>query len=673
MGKKKLKNTNSQKSKSENGNKINNDTNNIEEDKEEEISEIKIELKNLLDIINSNNSSEIYNLTEFLSNYNYDILSQEQEKRDKEIFALTSNDFLLPYLNLFLNNKLDENNKIIKYNIISSIINIFSAFSENAKYEINFKYIYNKILSEIFYQSFLSYPKENNINNIKDNINNKTISLIFDLFQLFIDIIKNDDKINSVKGLINYDLIINILINEFIFNNNIDNTIKNKSEFLLFSLTSNFYIEINDKNNTKILINNILSNSNKTNIDSFLNFITFYLLISQKDINSLKIIIQKINDLTKDIEIFNKDIIDLFEFLSQTFDLEGKKYINDNFINNDKEINCNISDEEIQKRLNTFLLNCKTLYGLIKIYSDIIENVNDDINGEITYQDDIFLNNMSLSLTQLFNTSNKDLKICYNESFLSSLIKLMKFIEQNNLESYFMNTNDSIMRIKEYLNEMFLLILGIINNVIVKINPKFKKEEIKVLLNIIYIKLNNYKTNDDEEISLIILLLRNMFEKKIINIDNIIEKNKIEESNYLDYKLLFCIFNYFINDDNIKINIIDIIAFIYSAEITNDNSWYDIIKEINNLLITLLYNEKNIEIVSHVINAFMDIYQWDDVTLNQILKNSNAINIMSNGIKAFKKKMENSLKANDISDDTYEYISETLSNMKRFIEYKKNI
>ena len=670
MGKKKLKNTNSQKSKSENGNKINNDTNNIEEDKEEEISEIKIELKNLLDIINSNNSSEIYNLTEFLSNYNYDILSQEQEKRDKEIFALTSNDFLLPYLNLFLNNKLDENNKIIKYNIISSIINIFSAFSENAKYEINFKYIYNKILSEIFYQSFLSYSKENNI---KDNINNKTISLIFDLFQLFIDIIKNDDKINSVKGLINYDLIINILINEFIFNNNIDNTIKNKSEFLLFSLTSNFYIEINDKNNTKILINNILSNSNKTNIDSFLYFISFYLLISQKDINSLKIILQKINDLNKDIEIFNKDIIDLFEFLSQTFDLEGKKYINDNFINNDKEINCNISDEEIQKRLNTFLLNCKTLYGLIKIYSDIIENVNDDINGEITYQDDIFLNNMSLSLTQLFNTSNKDLKICYNESFLSSLIKLMKYIEQNNLESYFMNTNDSIMRIKEYLNEMLLLILGIINNVIVKINPKFKKEEIKVLLNIIYIKLNNYKTNDDEEISLIILLLRNMFEKKIINIDNIIEKNKIEESNYLDYKLLFCIFNYFINDDNIKINIIDIIAFIYSAEITNDNSWYDIIKEINNLLITLLYNEKNIEIVSHVINAFMDIYQWDDVTLNQILKNSNAINIMSNGIKAFKKKMENSLKANDISDDTYEYISETLSNMKRFIEYKKNI
>jgi len=164
-----------------------------------------------------------------------------------------------------------------------------------------------------------------------------------------------------------------------------------------------------------------------------------------------------------------------------------------------------------------------------------------------------------------------------------------------------------------------------------------------------------------------------MLEKKIITIENIIENNKNEELNSLDYKLLFCIFNYFINDENIKINIIDIIAFIYSTEITNNKNWYEIIKELNNLLITLLYNEKNIEIVSHVINAFMDIYQWDDINLNQILKNSNVLKIMSNGIKVFKKKMENLYKANEITEETYEYISETLTNMKRFIKYKENI
>ena len=163
-----------------------------------------------------------------------------------------------------------------------------------------------------------------------------------------------------------------------------------------------------------------------------------------------------------------------------------------------------------------------------------------------------------------------------------------------------------------------------------------------------------------------------MLEKKLINIETIlIENNKNEELNPLDYKLLFSIFNYFLNDDYIKINIIDIISLIYSTEITNDKSWYEVIQEINNLLMTLLYNEKNIEISSHVINAFMDIYQWDDVILNKILKNSNVLNIMSNGLKTFKQKMENLYKTNELTEDAYSYVSETLTNMKRFIKYKK--
>lgn len=670
MGKKKLKKSNIKHKNNNNENtSYNNSLNNIIEENEEEVElDIKIDLKIFLDIMNSNNSSDIYRLTTFLVNYNYDILCQEEEKRSKEIFALTSNNFLLPYLNIYLSNNINEYTKKIKYNIISSIINIFSAFSENSKYEINYKYLYNKILSEIFYQSLLSYSKENNSLNIKDNIIYKTIIIIFDLFQLIIDIIKNDEKINSNKNLINYDLIINILINEYIFNNN-DIDVKNKAQFLLFSLTSNFYIEINDKNNTKILLSNIINNTNKNNIDSFLYFISFYLSICHKDINSLKIILEKINNLTKDINLFNKDINDLFQFLSQIFELEDKN----NLTNNINTINLDITDDEIQKKLNTFLLNCKTLYGLIKIYSDIIENISDGVNGGIIYPDDLFLNNMTLSINKIFSNANKALNQCYNNNFISSLIKLIDNIEKNKMESYYMNNNDSILRIKEYLNEIILLIFGIINNIILKLNHKFKKEDINILLNIIYIKLNNYKSTDDEEIPLIILLLRNMLEKKNINIDNIIEFNKNEDFNSLDYKLLFCIFNYYLNDDNIKINIIDIIAFIYSTEITNDNNWYEMIKEINNLLITLLYNEKNIEIVSHVINAFMDIYQWDDVTLNQILKNSNVLNIMSNGIKTFKKKMDNQYKLNELTDDTYEYISETLDNMKRFIKYKENI
>ena len=658
MGKKRIKkykiNSSVKKENSESSS-VNNDDNKNEENKK---IQIKIDLKFILDIINNSNPLEIIKLSSFLNTYNYDLLIQEQDKREKEIFVLTSNDFLIPYLNILIILKSkDEDMKKIKYNIISSIINIFSSFSD----KINLRYIYNKVLSEIFNQCFLNYSKEFNNNNIIDNTNYKILLLIFDLFQLFIDIMKEEENINSKSGLINYDNIISLIIKEYIFNNNIDKEIKNKSELLLFSLFSNFYIEINDKNDIKLLLNNVFGNSDIVEITPFLYFVSFYILIINGDLNSLNIIIQKIIDFSKDINIFNNEINDFTCFINEFFNLEEKQ----ESIN---EINSINSDAETKRKLNSFLFNCHTIYSLFKIYNDIIENLNDEFSA-----DDIYLTNISVNINKLFNKSNiAILNQLFNDNFISSLIKLMNNLIQNNIESAFMDNNDSILRIKENLNDMLLLILGIINNIILKLNKKIKKDDISILMNIIYIRLNNYKSNNDEEIYLIILLLRNMLEKKLINIETIlIENNKNEELNPLDYKLLFSIFNYFLNDDYIKINIIDIISLIYSTEITNDKSWYEVIQEINNLLMTLLYNEKNIEISSHVINAFMDIYQWDDIILNKILKNSNVLNIMSNGLKTFKQKMENLYKTNELTEDAYSYVSETLTNMKRFIKYKK--
>ena len=624
---------------------------------EDDDNQIKIDLTSMLDIINKNNSFELLKLSSFLSNYNYEILSREQDKKEKEIFVLTSSNFLLPYLNKLLSqNTNDQNEQKIKYNIISSIINIISFFSD----KIDLKLIYKKILSEVFNQYLVNYIKEKN-NNILNQINNKIILLVFDLFQLFIDIMKEEEKINTKSNLINYDKIIDVLIKEYLFNENIDRDIKNKSELLLFSLFSNFYIEMNDKNNAKLLLNTILESTGELNISSFIYFISFYISVNNNDLNSLNIVIQKIIDFSKDIIVFNSELNDFTQFLNEVFDLDKEN------INNIKE---NISDDETKQKLNSFLFNCHTIYSLFKILNDIIENLGEDFST-----DDIFLTNISTIINKLFNKSNNILiNQCFNDNFISSLLKLLNNLTKNNIESFFMDNNDCILRIKENLNEMSVLILGIINNIVSKLNKKLKKDNIGLLMNIIYIKLNKYKSDNDEEIYLIILLLRNILEKKIINIEDIIsENNKNEELNPLDYKLLFSIFNYYMNDDYIKINIIDIIALIYSTEITNDKSWYEIIQEINNLLVTLLYNEKNIEIASHVINAFMDIYQWDDEILNKILKNSNILNIMSNGSKNFKQKMENLYKTNELTEDAYSYISETLTNMKRFIKYKKDI
>jgi hypothetical protein len=624
---------------------------------EDDDNQIKIDLTSMLDIINKNNSFELLKLSSFLSNYNYEILSREQDKKEKEIFVLTSSNFLLPYLNKLLSqNTNDQNEQKTKYNIISSIINIISFFSD----KIDLKLIYKKILSEVFNQLLVNYIKEKN-NNILNQINNKIILLVFDLFQLFIDIMKEEEKINTKSNLINYDKIIDVLIKEYLFNENLDRDIKNKSELLLFSLFSNFYIEMNDKNNAKLLLNTILESTGELNISSFIYFISFYISVNNNDLNSLNIVIQKIIDFSKDIIVFNSELNDFTQFLNEVFDLDKEN------INNIKE---NISDDETKQKLNSFLFNCHTIYSLFKILNDIIENLGEDFST-----DDIFLTNISTIINKLFNKSNNILiNQCFNDNFISSLLKLLNNLTKNNIESFFMDNNDCILRIKENLNEMSVLILGIINNIVSKLNKKLKKDNIGLLMNIIYIKLNKYKSDNDEEIYLIILLLRNILEKKIINIEDIIsENNKNEELNPLDYKLLFSIFNYYMNDDYIKINIIDIIALIYSTEITNDKSWYEIIQEINNLLVTLLYNEKNIEIASHVINAFMDIYQWDDEILNKILKNSNVLNIMSNGSKTFRQKMDSLYKTNEITEDAYLYISETLTNMKRFIKYKKDI
>ena len=622
--------------------------------------QINLDLKTLLNILNNKNSEEILKLSSFLSNYNYEILYKEQDKKGKEIFSITSNDFLFPYLNLLItltNN--DETEYKIKYNIISSIINIFSTFSE----KINLKNMYNKILSEIFYQYLFNYDKQdNNSNKTLVHIKNKIILLIFDLFQLFIDIMKEEEKINTKTGLINFDKTINVLIKEYIFNNNLEIEIKNKSELLLFFLFSNFYIEINDINNIKTILNNISEGTNKLNISSFVYFISFYISVGTRDLNSFSIIIQKIIDFSKDINVFNNELNDFIHFLNEAFDLDKE---------NNNNIKTNISDDETKQKLNSFLFNCHTIYGLFKIYNDIIENY-----GEEYSSDDLFLTNISIAINKFFNKSNNIINQCFNENFISSLMKLLKNLIQNNIESFFMDNNDCVLRIKEILDEMVILILGIVNNIILKLNKKLKQDNIGALMNIIYVDLNKYKSksNKEEEIYLIILLLRNLCEKKIINIDDILsENNKNEELIPLDYKLLFSIFNFYMNDDYIKINIIDIIALIYSTEITNDKSWYEIIEEINNLLITLLYNEKNIEISSHVINAFMDIFQWDDEILNKILKNGNVLNLMSNGAKKFKEKMENLYKTNELSEDAYLYVSETLTNMKRFIKYKKDI
>ena len=110
--------------------------------------------------------------------------------------------------------------------------------------------------------------------------------------------------------------------------------------------------------------------------------------------------------------------------------------------------------------------------------------------------------------------------------------------------------------------------------------------------------------------------------------------------------------------DEIKINIIDIVSLIDSDENKNNsNDFYLINKEINSLLKTLLYNEKNIIVIAHIINAFMDIYKWDDEILNKNLKNSEILILFKNNLNELKNRKNSLFKTNEINENENDYVN----------------
>lgn len=59
--------------------------------------------------------------------------------------------------------------------------------------------------------------------------------------------------------------------------------------------------------------------------------------------------------------------------------------------------------------------------------------------------------------------------------------------------------------------------------------------------------------------------------------------------------------------------------------------------EICKLLYNMFFNENNTEVLSHVLNAYYDIYKEDDMNVN--LKSVGVIELMKMGTKEFRSKV----------------------------------
>ena len=487
--------------------------------------------------------------------------------------------------------------------------------------------------------------------------------------------------------------IIVLIISNFICNLQNDNKLLLLSLELLYQIVSTNIFIANDSNclDKFILWAEKVIKENKSSSIIMSNVVCslFYLGCSNHiENNFIQNVIDKIYKEVNQSKMFINDVEKFKEYI--------EKYIT----SANKEI---LEEEDSIENVNTIITSeisileekTKSILTYLKTFSDIIDNVSissksEDNNIEMEIEDDFEeiedSNNITnkteensqyniliaKAISSVINEGN--IKQLLSSSFFDNFLPILTVNTQ--IEVYLIDAFDKMISLKDNLSQVITISFSILNNIILNYFnlAQLNNEHIKTIFSSICKILTVFEKmiyNDNNEfISVVILLLRNILEKT----KHKMSQDDIKQlSNTINYKTLFLIMNKFINDNFIKTNIIDTVSFLFSYEKNHDGLFYTKNKEICNLFITLFYNENSCEVLAHVINAFMDIYQWDDDTMDKILLNSGVVNIMRNGSGEFKSRLKIAYKSGEVSKDAYDYIKETLYNMKRFIKYKEEI
>ena len=603
------------------------------------------------------------NITTILSTFQFN----EKEASLKKIFTS-------PQVISELANLLNDEYYQIKYNAISSLSNIIISYSDTD--------IDKTLLNQTnFYESSLKIIKDFTNAEINTNDHTKrvrTLKNLLDLYMLIIDVCEDD--------LINNKIDFNKIVYELLF------LVINKTDFvsedlflhinkLLGSVFSTIVIQVTSIKDNEFInliktyierLNNLFNNKDTSNIKkSSICYVLFYINLinfdyfKQNNINLLPNLIEySYTELTKDnsLQHFN-------EFTEIINKLEKEKLV----VEKDNKINEETNDD-IKSQAKLVQDEVDSLYNCLKVFQEIItsvevplgedkneNNINQDEYEEIDDENDNndikdpFDEIVQKTLNEILSLNNYEpLKKMLNQKIMNNLSLLCDV--QNKLSDYYINESDKILLIKEELGEIEYLSLSIINNIIVKYQKFISQEYINSLYTFLGGKINNLVTDIEKNeyfLSLVILTLRTLLDKYSGNFKN------FQDSDYLN---LFNIFNK-VNDNFIKCNIIDIITFCACV----DNKF-----TVGGELKNILFNEKDIEVLSHVINAFMDIFKNDDLESNKCLKEIDVINLFGKGINEFKNKFKIAKKENSLEQESIGYIKDTFLNMKRFIKYKQD-
>lgn len=625
------------------------------------------DIPTLLQKLSNSSFDELNHITSILSSFEFSNIKEPS----------ISNIFISPQIISAIANLLNNDNYQIKYNAISSLTNILICYADT---DVDKILILNTDFCKYSMEIIKDFTKVDK--KTKEYIKRtRTLKNLLDLCMLIIDMTDSDNLINNNFISIIFQFLFLVINNNDLIS---EDLFEHINQFL-GSVFSTIVIQIEKMENKEYInilktyiekMNNLFNDketscSNKANIGFILFYINLinYDYLKQNNINLLPGLIEyAFNELTKDNIINN---LNIFSELIQS--IEKEKNLNDIEIKKNEQTNDDIKAKGkiASEEINSLLNNLKIFQEIIttveepqsnsnpknenenNINMDEYEEIDEDNLDSNMKNSDLFDDIIAKVLNEILSVNNYEpLKKMISQKIMNNLSLLCNV--QNKLEDYYINDNDKILQMKEALGEIEYMSLSVINNIIIKYNKFLNAEYINSLYAFLGQKMNQLLSNvrDNEYfLSLVILTLRTLLDKYNGNFKNFGEN---------DYINLFNIIQK-VNDNFIKCNVIDIISLCACV----DNNF-----KIGDELKKLLFSENDIEVLSHVINAFMDVFKNDDLESNQYLKNIGVMDLFSKAVPEFKNKFKNAKKEGKLEQESIDYCKDTFLNMKRFIKYK---
>ena len=599
------------------------------------------DIPTLLQKLSNSSFDELNHITSILSSFEFTNIKEPS----------ISNIFISPQIISAIANLLNNDNYQIKYNAISSLTNILICYADT---DVDKILILNTDFCKYSMEIIKDFTKVDK--KTKEYIKRtRTLKNLLDLCMLIIDMTDSDNLINNNFISIIFQFLFLVINNNDLIS---EDLFEHINQFLgcVFSTIVLQMEKMENKEYINILktyiekMNNLFNDketscSNKANIGFILFYINLinYDYLKQNNINLLPGLIEyAFNELTKDNIINN---LNIFSELIQS--IEKEKNLNDIEIKKNEQTNDDIKEKRkiASEEINSLLNNLKIFQEIIttveepqsnsnpknenenNINMDEYEEIDEDNLDSNMKNSDLFDDIIAKVLNEILSVNNYEpLKKMISQKIMNNLSLLCNV--QNKLEDYYINDNDKILQMKEALGEIEYMSLSVINNIIIKYNKFLNAEYINSLYAFLGQKMNQLLSNvrDNEYfLSLVILTLRTLLDKYNGNFKNFGEN---------DYINLFNIIQK-VNDNFIKCNVIDIISLCACV----DNNF-----KIGDELKKLLFSENDIEVLSHVINAFMDVFKNDDLESNQYLKQISVMELFSKAVPEFKNKFKKAKK-----------------------------